>query len=64
MFLTFNLYSPCILYIRQTCRSSPEYYFYIFSQQIYLIFFLISLTISVYSSTKCRVFPNATLLGS
>ena len=34
-----NLYAPCILYIGQTCRSSTEYAFYIFSQQIYLIFF-------------------------
>ena len=35
-----NLYAPCILYIGQTYRSSPQYYFYIFSQQIYLITFL------------------------
>ena len=28
----FNLYAPCILYIGQTYRSSPEYAFYIFSQ--------------------------------
>jgi hypothetical protein len=61
----FNLYAPRILYIGQTYRSSPEYAFYIFSQQIYLIFFFrLSLTIFVYSSTKCRVFPNVTLLGS
>jgi len=34
-----------------------------FSQQIYLIFFFgLSLTIFVYSSTKCIVFPNVTLL--
>ena len=39
--------------------------FYIFSQQIYLTnFFRLSLTIFVYSSTKCRAFPNVTLLGS
>ena len=61
-----NLYAPRILYIGQTCRYSPEYSFYIFSQQIYFIifFFRLSLTIFVYSSTKCRVFPNVTLLGS
>jgi hypothetical protein len=35
-----NLYAPCILYIGQTYRYSPEYAFYIFSQQIYLIMFL------------------------
>ena len=36
-----NLYAPCILYIGQTYRYSPEYAFYIFSQQIYyLIIFL------------------------
>jgi len=28
----FNLYAPCILYIGQTYRYSPEYAFYIFSQ--------------------------------
>ena len=33
----FSLYAPRILYIGQTCRYSPEYSFYIFSQQIYLI---------------------------
>ena len=36
----FNLYAPCILYIGQTYRYPPEYTFYIFSQQIYLIIFL------------------------
>jgi hypothetical protein len=36
-----KLYAPCILYIGQTYRYSPEYSFYIFSQQIYyLIIFL------------------------
>ena len=35
-----NLQSPCILYIGQMYRYSPEYSFYIFSQQIYLIIFL------------------------
>ena len=50
--------APCILYIGQTYCYSPEYSFYIFSQQIYLIFFTLSLTIFVYSPTKCRVFPN------
>ena len=60
--LKINLQAPCILYIGQTYRYSPEYTFYIFSQQIYLIiFFGLSLTIFVYSSTKCRVFPNVTL---
>ena len=60
-----NLYAPCILYIGQTYRYSPEYAFYIFSQQIYIyIFFSLSLAIFVYSFTKCRVFPNVTLLGS
>jgi len=33
-----NLYAPHILYIGQTYRCSPEY-FYIFSQQIYLLIF-------------------------
>ena len=35
---TFNLYAPCILYIGQTYRYSPQYACYIFSQQIYLFF--------------------------
>jgi len=36
-----NLYAPCILYIGQPYRYSPEYTFYVFSQQIYylIIFF-------------------------
>jgi len=38
--LNINLYAPCILYIGQTYRSSPQCAFYIFSQQIYLIIFL------------------------
>ena len=59
-----NLYAPCILYIGQTYRYSPQYSFYIFSQKIHLIiFFRLSLAIVVYSSTKCRVFPNVTLLS-
>ena len=60
-----NLQTPCILYIGQTYHYSPEYTFYIFSQQIYLIiFFSLSLTIFVYSYTKYGVFSNITLLGS
>jgi len=48
-----------------TYRYSPEYAFYTFSQQVYLItFFRLPRTIFVYSSIKCRVFPNVTLLGS
>jgi hypothetical protein len=48
-----------------TYRYSPEYDFYIFVQQIYLmIFFRLSRTIFVYSSTICRVFHNVALLGS
>ena len=35
-----NLYAPCVLYIGQTDRSSPQYPFYIFIQQTYLIIFL------------------------
>jgi hypothetical protein len=36
-----NLQAPCILYIGHAYRYSPEYTFYIFSQQIYyLIIFL------------------------
>jgi len=37
---TFNLQAPCILYIGQIYRYSPEYAFYIFIQQINLIIFL------------------------
>ena len=32
----FNLQAPCVLYEGQTYRSSPQYSFCIFSQQIYL----------------------------
>ena len=38
--LWVNLKAPCVLYIGQTYRYSPEYTFYIFSQQIYFIIFL------------------------
>jgi len=37
--LHINLYALCILYIGQAYHCSPEYTFYIFSQQIYLIIF-------------------------
>ena len=40
LYFSLNHYAPCILYIGQTCRYSPQYSFYIFSQQIYLIIFL------------------------
>ena len=60
-----NICAPCILDIEQAYRYSPEYAFYIFSQEIHLIiFFRLSLAIFVYSSTKCRVFTNVILLGS
>ena len=39
-------------------------FLYIQSKNIFNYFFRVSLTIFVYSSTKCRVFPNVTLLGS
>jgi len=38
--MELNLYAPYILYIGQTYRYSPQYAFYIFSQQINLIIFL------------------------
>jgi hypothetical protein len=58
-----NIKAPCILYIGQTYRYSPEYTFYIFSQQKYLIFFFFFFfAIFVYSFTKCCLFPSVTLL--
>jgi len=33
----FNIYKPCVLYIGQAFRYSPQNAFYIFNQQIYLI---------------------------
>jgi len=52
-----NLYAPCILYIGQTHRYSPEYAFYIFSEQIHLIIFVrLSITIFVYSSPQNVVY--------
>jgi len=38
--LHINLQAPCIIYTGQTYRYSPEYAFYIFSQQVYFIIFL------------------------
>ena len=65
LFCLVNLWAPCILYIGQVYRQSPECAFYIFSQQIYLIFFFrLYLAIFVCSSTKCRVFPNVTHIES
>ena len=60
-----NLLAPGILYIGQSYCYSPEKTFYIFSQQIKLIiYFRFAGTISVYSSTKCHVFHNASFFGS
>ena len=53
--------------VQDSCAATPHstLFKYIFSQQINLtIFFRLSLAIFLYSSTKCRVFPNVTLLGS
>jgi len=33
----FNLKAPCVLYIGQEFRCSPENAFYLFNQQIYFI---------------------------
>ena len=43
-----NLYAPRILYIRQAYRYSPEYAFYMFSQQIFYLFFLEFLSPSLF----------------
>ena len=37
IFKTVNLQAPCVLYIGQAFRYSPENTFYIFNQQIYFI---------------------------
>ena len=34
---SFNLQAPCVLYLGQAFRYSPENAFYIFNQQIYCI---------------------------
>ena len=34
------IYASCILYIGQTYRYSPEYSFYVFSQQIYIYIYI------------------------
>ena len=34
---SINLQAPCVLYIGQAFRYSPDNAFYIFNQQIYLI---------------------------
>ena len=39
-------------------------FLYIKSTNIFNYFFGLSVTTFVYSSTKCRVFPDVTLLGS
>jgi len=61
-----NLWALHILYIGQAYRHSSEYTFYIFSQQMYyLIIFLLDFHhLRLFLSTKCRVLPNVTLLGS
>ena len=56
--------APCILYMGQAYRYSPEYAFYIFSQQIYLIIYLRLSPSSFIPPQKCRLFPNVKLLGS
>ena len=54
----YNLQTPCILYIGQTYRSSPEYSFYIFSQQMHLIiFFLFSLTSLLFPHKMFPILP-------
>ena len=37
LFLVINLQAPCVLYIGQASRYSPENAFYIFNQQIHFI---------------------------
>jgi len=51
------IYIYIYIYIGQTYRYSPDYCFYVFSQQIYLIiFFRLSLTIFVYPSLQNVVY--------
>ena len=60
-----NLYAPCILNIGQAYCHSPANAFYIFSQQVHLMIFLIlARTISVFSSRKRHVLLKVTFFGS
>ena len=64
-FILIFMHHASYVRIGQTGRSSPQESFYIFSQQIYLIFFLdLSHHLRLFLSTKCRVSPNVALLGS
>ena len=61
--LTFRHHASYIY--RTDVPLLPRVHFlYIKSTNIFNYFFRLSLAIFVYSSTKCRIFPNVTLLGS
>ena len=49
---------------RRTATPQSTLFIYIQSTNIFNYFFSLSLTIFMYSFTKCRVFPNVILLGS
>ena len=42
----------------------PRSTLFIYLVNKYIYFFRLTLTIFIYSSTECRVFPNVTLLGT
>ena len=60
--LTFRHHAS---YIQGRRTATPQSTLFVYSVNKHLIiFFRLPLTSFVYSSTKCRVFPNVTLLGS
>jgi hypothetical protein len=61
-----HIYTYIYIYIYRTVVQQLDRgsFLYIYSTNIFNYLFRLSLAIFVYSSTKCRVFPNVTLLGS
>ena len=63
IYLTFR-HRASYIYDTRTATPQSKLFIYLVNKYISLFFFRLSLTIFVYSSTKCRAFTNITLLGS
>ena len=59
-----NLQEPCILYIRQAYRLPPDIAFYIFFSTNVSTEYFKHAAHSLFFSSKCRLFHNATFFGS
>ena len=59
-----NLQEPCVLYIGRAYRYPPDVAFYVFFSATISTEYFKNAEHTLFFSSKCRLFHNATFLGS